>query len=268
MLDMLVEVDRICKKHGIRYQLFAGTALGAVRHKGFIPWDDDLDIIMQREEYKRFLEVAGAETNNEKYFLQKEFSEHWPMFYSKLRMNGTTCFESCYPKDKEMHQGIFIDIFPCDSLSDNELMRKIQFFASKLVIARSLFNRGYEAQGLKKKLFILLSRMAPVKILHRVVLNKGRKTKCMHTFFAASSKYEKSILARSWVEETEDMAFEEKSFPVSKHYDSLLKRLYGDYMKMPSEDEIKYKVHGVLIDLDTSYTENLSKQADLVFEVH
>ena len=104
MLEMLTDVDEICKKYNIKYQLFAGSLLGAVRHKGFIPWDDDLDIVILRPEYERFLRIAPSELDAEKYFLQKEFSEHWPMFFTKLRKNGTACIERQVPKDKLMHQ--------------------------------------------------------------------------------------------------------------------------------------------------------------------
>lgn len=79
LLEMLKEFDRICRRHDIPYMLFAGTALGAQRHGGFIPWDDDLDVIMLRPAYQRFLEVAESELDGA-YYLQKEFSDHWPMF--------------------------------------------------------------------------------------------------------------------------------------------------------------------------------------------
>lgn len=85
LLQMLHEVDRICRKYGIQYMLFAGTALGAVRHGGFIPWDDDIDVIMLRPEYERFLALAVDELDSNTYYLQREFSEHWPMFFAKLR---------------------------------------------------------------------------------------------------------------------------------------------------------------------------------------
>ena len=81
MLHMWQEVDEICKKFHINYMLFAGSALGAVRHQGFIPWDDDLDIVMLRKDYEKFLAVAPNELNQDEYFVQKEFSEHWPMFF-------------------------------------------------------------------------------------------------------------------------------------------------------------------------------------------
>ena len=92
LLTLLKEFDRVCRLVGVKYTLFAGTLLGSVRHKGFIPWDDDLDVMMLRADYDRFLSEAEQVLDKEKFYLQKEFSEHWPMFFSKLRLNGTTSF--------------------------------------------------------------------------------------------------------------------------------------------------------------------------------
>ena len=82
---LLVEFDRVCKQLEIPYILFAGTMLGAVRHQGFIPWDDDLDVMMLRQDYERFLREAEGVLDTRRFFLQKEYSPHWPMFFSKLR---------------------------------------------------------------------------------------------------------------------------------------------------------------------------------------
>ena len=142
---ILKEFDRVCKVLDIPYVLFAGTMLGAVRHKGFIPWDDDLDVMMLREDYDRFLQKADSVLDRKKFFLQKEFSEHWPMFFSKLRLNGTTCLEKYHPRDKKVHQGIYIDIFPCDAALGSEAGRRLQFLASKVVIAKSLDSANYRA---------------------------------------------------------------------------------------------------------------------------
>ena len=156
LLQMLHEIDRVCRKHNITYTLFAGTALGAVRHGGFIPWDDDLDIIMLRPEYDRFLALAPNELDSTAYYLQREFSEHWPMFFTKLRRNGTACIERYIPRDPLTHQGIYIDIFPCDNLSDAPAKRGRQFLASKAVIARALYQRGYLTDSPGKKLAMQL----------------------------------------------------------------------------------------------------------------
>ena len=143
LLELWHVLDEICRRNQIPYQLFAGSALGAVRHQGIIPWDDDLDVVMLREDYNRFMDVAESELDANRYFLQREFTEHWPMFFSKLRKNNTACIERFVPKDPQLHMGIYIDIFPCDNLADNPIKRKLQFLASKVVIAKSLEERGY-----------------------------------------------------------------------------------------------------------------------------
>lgn len=268
MLEMLRETDRICKKHRIRYMLFAGTALGAVRHGGFIPWDDDLDILMLREEYERFLRVAPKELD-ERYCVQKEFSAHWPMFFSKLRMNGTTCMEKFHPRDPEMHQGVYIDIFPCDNLYNHALLRRAQYAASKLVIAKALYQRGYETGSLAKKLLMQLSRLAPTGLLRRFVQARGAgSSRMMHTFFGASSRYSRSIYPRPWLLETDAVAFEDGVFPVSAHADELLTTLYGQWRRVPPPEERACKVHGAIVDLDRPYTDYLAQQQDMKIEVY
>lgn len=100
LLEMLKDFDAVCRKHHISYQLFAGTALGAVRHHGFIPWDDDVDVILMRSEYDRLLTEAAGDFDPERYYVQRENSAHWPMQFSKLRRNHTACIEKYHPKDR------------------------------------------------------------------------------------------------------------------------------------------------------------------------
>ena len=123
LLEMLKDFDAVCRRHGIRYQLFAGSALGAVRHNGFIPWDDDLDVILSRSEYERFFREAAMDFDPEIYYVQQEHSPHWSMHFSKLRRNGTTCIEKYHPKDPGIHQGVYIDIFPYDNLASSPFQR-------------------------------------------------------------------------------------------------------------------------------------------------
>ena len=267
LLELLREFDRVCQKHQIKYMLFCGSALGAVRHKGFIPWDDDLDVAMLRSEYNRFLQVAPAELD-EKYFLQAEFTENWPMFFSKLRKNNTTCLEKYYPKYPH-HQGIYIDIFPIDNASDNEIIRKIQFYCSKVVVAKSLYKRGYETDSKGKRLFMNLCRLLPLKPFYKVATYKSAtSSQRVHTFVACTAKYSKGVYQRKWIEEIVLLDFETGKFPVSAYYDELLTTLYGDYMRIPSEDERKIKEHAILIDTEHDYLEYQNYRDGMKFDVY
>ncbi len=267
LLELLKEFDQICKKHKIPYILFCGTALGAVRHSGFIPWDDDLDVSMLRKDYERFLSIAPSELHDQ-FYLQAEFSKHWGMHFTKLRKNNTTFLEKYHPKDKMMHQGIYIDIFPCDNAQDNELLRKVQFYASRIVLSHTIFKRGYETTSKAKKMVMFLCSLLPIKPFRKIAMyRKGENSQYVQTFLSCTSRYKKGIYKRSWFTDTVEMDFENMKFPVSAHYDELLSTLYGDYMKLPSEEERKIKEHAILIDTERNYTEYENYRDGMVFDV-
>lgn len=267
MLEILNELDRICTENDISYGLFAGTLLGAVRHKGFIPWDDDVDVIMLRKDYKKFLEVADQYLDRKKFFLQAEFSEHWPVFFSKLRMNGTTCLERYHPNDEKRHQGIYIDIFPCDDAPNSELLRKCQFICSKVVIAKSLYARGYDTDSLIKVIIMNFCRLLPMKPCLNFCTRERLNSKYVHTFFASAKDYKKNVLPRKWITENVSVEFEGKNYPGTAYADSLLTLLYGDYMKPLPESQRKNKVHAILVDLDHSYEKYVHYRDGMKFDV-
>lgn len=165
LLEMLKDFDAVCRRHHISYQLFAGTALGAVRHHGFIPWDDDIDVILIRSEYQRFFDEAAGDFDPEIYYVQQEHGAHWPMPFSKLRRNNTTCIEKYHSRDPQMHQGVYIDIFPCDNLSGHPAAGWLQFAASRAIFAKALYARGYETDSIAKKLFMQFCRCFPEALL-------------------------------------------------------------------------------------------------------
>lgn len=261
MLEMLKQIDRICRAHDIHYMLYAGSLLGAVRHQGFIPWDDDLDVVMPRPDYERFLEVAPQEIDASRYYVQREFTEHWPMFFSKLRKNDTACIERYVPRDLQTHMGVYIDVFPCDNLSDSKFLRSLQFLASKVVIARGLDRRGYATDNWVKKLFMLVCRIMPEHLCRRIVkLEAHNETAMVHCFLGSASKYEKSVFPRAWFTDIRQMQFEDSLFFVPTHYHDVLTVLYGDYMILPSEEERRCKIHADLVDLEHSFTQYANYQ--------
>ena len=119
------EIKRICEKHEIKYYIVAGTLLGAVRHQGFIPWDDDLDIIMTRLDFERFIQICQIELDSSKFYLQCGGNEEYYAFeFAKIQLKGTKIIED-FNWNVPIQNGIFVDIFPLDNLPDNYIKREI-----------------------------------------------------------------------------------------------------------------------------------------------
>lgn len=145
-LEMLIEFDRICRKCGISYSLDGGTLLGAVRHKGFIPWDDDIDVIMLRKEYQKFRKACETELDIERFFLQDYKTDpayRWG--YAKLRRNGTSFVREGQEHIRQ-HDGVFIDIMVADNVPDEPVKRRLHY--AGCVLVRKLM---YAEVGKKRK---------------------------------------------------------------------------------------------------------------------
>lgn len=127
LYDILGETIRVCKKHDIPYFVIGGTAIGALYDRGILPWDDDIDIGMKREDYNRFLKVAPQELSPS-YFLSWVGTERTPYYFAKVKKNNTLFIEGMF-KQVPVHPGIFIDIFPFDRIPDNKILRKLQYEA-------------------------------------------------------------------------------------------------------------------------------------------
>ena len=125
--DVLCEVDRICQKHQIKYVLGFGTLIGAVRHQGFIPWDDDVDICMMRKDYERFKDICRTELNPKYFYQSKDTDPEYYHLFDKIRVNGTV-FKEDLIAEHDIHHGVYIDIFPMDYVPDNGFLRCLQFW--------------------------------------------------------------------------------------------------------------------------------------------
>lgn len=240
-LEIFDEFVRICKKYDLSYFLMGGTLLGAVRHKGFIPWDDDIDVGMPRSDYEKFILVAQDELKEE-LFLQNYHSEpNCGLVFSKIRKGNTTMSEK-YSAHIKMHQGIWIDIFPYDYLGDKKKISKISFIKNLYII-----KCGYKfPEGKSKLLFLpyLLMKIfvffVPISLfIKQLENNMHKKDNGVYSqVYPYGGAYgEKDIMPTNVINNTEQIEFEGRIVSGLKDYDYFLSRLYGDYMKLPPENQ-------------------------------
>ena len=258
--DMLSEFVRICDKHGIKYFVQGGTLLGTVRHGGFIPWDDDVDVSLHRDDYEKFLSVAGEELPDY-YFLQtKDTDPEYPNNFAKIRDSRTTFIESS-AKNLNINHGAYIDIFPLDNYPSGkkakvyELKKRLltqriykafymphMSFIAKIItmITMILFPSLKGAVDKREKLF------KSVPYSDRVVNNSG-------------AWLDKEIIPREWVQDTIKMEFEGIKVNVSDRYDEWLTYVYGDYMSLPPENERVGHHYVDIFDMNKPYTEYINE---------
>ena len=240
LLGFLLEVDRICKKHNIKYFLGGGSLLGAVRHKGFIPWDDDADVMMLRKDYDRFLSVLPNELPNY-LFAQTQKNEkdsHFP--FTKLRINDTllsTEFTSRFPN---IHNGIFLDVLAQDYTSNSAFLRKIHMKAtasSRWLVLDKWRGTSVNANSRFSSLCAnILRKIFPLGFLQKVQnklisLHKNMKNP-KYLFDSMGRNVSRGAFPAEWLDEAIWVDFENAKLPIPKEYDKYLKYLYGDYMEM------------------------------------
>lgn len=243
LLDMLVELDRICKKNNIRYCIIAGTLLGAVRHKGFIPWDDDLDVAMTRGEYERFREVCQTELNDAKFFFQDNTTDPYYLWgYGRLRCKDSE-FVRIGQDHLQMKTGIFLDIFPIDEVPDfppfRGLFTACCFFIRKVLYAQ--VGAVFDKSVVRRTVYNLLKRIPiawtfkQLDKLHNYGHNYGTKYGRILTF--PTPKGRPFGYIRKWYIDVADIEFEGHMFPGVRDYDDYLSYKFGDYMTLPPEDK-------------------------------
>lgn len=240
ILLIVKDIDELCRKNGIEYYLFGGSAIGAVRHKGFIPWDDDLDIVMDHVNYNKFIKVCRNQLDSNKYYFQEGMID-WPSLYSKVRLKGTKLEESESFGDDDTKKGIFVDVFKLDNAPDSSILRTWQYVCGKYLLSYCLLKRSYKRASFKKKILMTLAYTLNLKCLRNFIANQLVKynnsdTK-MFASFGARFKYKNSFYKREWYANPLYLPFEDTTLPVPEKYDELLTQIYGDYMTPPPVSE-------------------------------
>ncbi|MCM1367593.1 MAG: LicD family protein [Roseburia sp.] len=243
--EIMDVVDVFCREHDIPYTLYCGTALGAVRHGGFIPWDDDVDICIERAQYERFLEL-WSENPVDGYFLQgTRDCDVTTINHTKIRKDNTV-FAGAFEHEREgAHHGIWIDIFPLDRVPKKKSLRKKLLFRAKL---RLVYTRGYPITKRGKALELLSKMMLAIpKRMQKRIKNKSEK---------AVTKYADTTLDFDYMSLAcpEDLAFiypktlfdgftrvkfGDREYSLTTEYDAMLRANYGDYMELPPEEDRK-----------------------------
>ena len=241
MLAMLEVIDAICLKHKIDYWLDGGSLLGAVRHQGFIPWDDDLDISMPRSSYEQFLRVAPTEIPANMWL---QTAQTDPGFFNlsvplKIRDRNSRFVETHEQGNEPYQQGIFIDVFVYDSMPVAPLQRKLYKFMAKKILRLLCSKYSAVPVGHRAKLYRALGYLFSKKILERQLQRIIRQANTLGSPYLGTG-YEcvnSNCVPYSDIYPLRRTRFETSEFNIPNRSDQMLIDLYGDYMSLPPEEQ-------------------------------
>ncbi|WWR14910.1 LicD family protein [Lachnospiraceae bacterium JLR.KK008] len=247
-LEMLIEVDRICKKHDIKYTIIGGTLLGAVRDGNFIPWDDDADVAMLRREYEKFCKAAAKDLDSGRFYFQNmDNTPGYRWGYAKIRRRDTLFLRRSQER-MPYEQGVFLDIFPIDATPDNLILRRIHelccFFVRKTLW--SAIGRLAADNAVERLLYGLLYRIPEDKVkrmYRRLILKHGSETTEVVRTLTYPAPKPLHGYYRRWFAETAPIRLAGVLFEGVKDYEGWLRYEFGDYMTLPPKK--KRKAHPV-----------------------
>lgn len=249
-LDLLLEFDRVRKKHGLQYFLIYGSLLGAVRHHGFVPWDDDVDVCMRRADYEKLIQLSYS--FSDPYFLQiPRFDREYYYSYVKLRNSNTTSLSKGF-RYAPFNQGLSLDVFCIDEWRYDE-GRVIFDQVKNLIALNSRYMKSFDPAN---DYYATSNKRDADERSQKI----DQLLQCYHHIGNTDSfctnivlyGYEKSILRKTYFDGSKQMDFEGFYFPVPSNCCEVLTTIYGDFMKFPPLEE-RGKWHTALIDADKEY---------------
>lgn len=264
-LEILDVIHDVCVKYNLRYTLAFGTLIGAVRHNGFIPWDDDIDIVMPRKDYDKLISVWNTDVPSG-YILQfKENSPDFEQNFVKIRKDHTAFLQEESERVKEYHRGIFVDIAPCDRLAPNSFSRKLQYFACavELLYSKEHTSGTGGAVGTMEKLLLCVP-----KRFHHTLRKQARRLMShwnsrtdLPCFCSDTIQNCRRYFCPSMLDAFKMVPFQGRQYFAIQNPDDFLRVRYGDYMQLPPEEERVWKHHPILIDFEHNYEELSSDES-------
>ena len=261
--EILDVVHRICVENGLRYSLAYGTLIGAVRHGGFIPWDDDIDLMMPRTDYEKLREI-WKQTAPSNYILQdKQTSSDFTQNFLKIRKDHTTFLQTEEERLCVYHKGIFIDIFPGDRVAPSLLWKRIQYVACAVDL---LYSRGFRSNsggvtGIIERVLLGIPQCFHTKfqIMANKFVQKWNAQEDCQYFFPSTIGSCKKYYPANLFENMAEIEFCGKRYACVRNVDEALRVEYGDYMQLPPESERVWKHHPIIIDFEHNYEELIQK---------
>ena len=250
ILEIAVYIDKLCRENDINYCLMGGSALGAKRHGGFIPWDDDLDVFMTPDNYEKFRKVFNENGDKEKYYLQEWGLTDGMVTISKIRLNNTSYIEESLKK-WDIHHGIYVDIFILHTCPNNKLQQIHQCLWAKYVIMKGLAVRGYNRRGGFLGFALKVMSRMPDRLWVKHGLKQVYKYRNKKTNYFCNFK--NAIYKREYFENPEYVPFEKAELKAPEKLHEFLSERFGDYMKPPSPERIKWEQHAESWDFDKPY---------------
>lgn len=251
-LEILKKITDLCDNHGFKYFLAYGTLIGAIRHKGYIPWDDDVDIMMPRPEYERFLAYFASHKGELDYLeiFNQDTNKKYPYVLSRV---SDSRYSIDVKNERNCGLGVFIDIYPLDGIGHSESealmhLKKTTKYPSLIFLATRIYYHFGITKGWKKRLikfpaFIYTHLFGKKYFMRKLasLLEKYKYEECEYVGAAAwCTQPQKNVYKKEWCEDLIKVPFECYEFNIPRQYDEMLKVTYGDYMKLPPEKDRIY----------------------------
>lgn len=257
--EILDVIHQVCTEHGLRYSLAYGSLIGAVRHKGFIPWDDDIDIMMPREDYEKLLAVWD-QSAPKGYILQNTRTDSdFTQNFTKIRKDHTAFLQDEAERTKHYHKGIFVDIFPGDRVPSGKIGRRIQYIACAVNL---LYSRGHTSGsgGMVGEVEKILLKAPKEKYSVRreraeKKIRSWNGDESLQYVFPSTIRSSRKYYPANLFENVKAIEFNGKQYMCVADADSTLRVEYGDYMQLPPEEDRVWKHHPFLIDFEHNYEE-------------